>query len=193
MPHRDRSLDAIRDDAVGALRALVHPDADADLTRLRRRAASALVEARGHFVTRNGTLDWSGRSHAYHAFVGDLFSEANIPRELTPTIQASLRYHTGNLVRESVAEDDLAVAGFHRTATPRERSAERRRRRSETVALVESGGPLSGDDVLRALTLAQSVLTRLDTHAIRALPARERRDATVALRHLADRAAELSD
>lgn len=192
MPHRDRALDAIRDDAVGALRQLAHPGPDADLTRLRRAAASALVEARGHFVTRDGTVDWSGRSHAYHAFVGELFSEAGIPRDLTPTLQASLRYHTGNLVRESVGADDLTAAGFQSSSTPRERAAERRRRRGEVVGLVESGGPLDGEDVLRALTLTQSVLARIDVRTVRALPARQRREAALALQRVAHRATELS-
>ncbi|WP_454051457.1 hypothetical protein [Cellulomonas sp. Marseille-Q8402] len=192
MPRRDRSFDAIREDAVEALRSLAHPEPEVDVTRSRRRAAAALVEARGHFVTRDGTVDWSGRSHAYHAFVGELFSEANVPRELAPTIQASLRYHTGNLVRESVAEADLSAAGFQSRATPRERSAERRRRRGEAITLLESGGPLADDQVLRALALTLSVLNRLDARTLRALPPPDRDEAVTSLRQLARRAADLS-
>jgi hypothetical protein len=192
MPHRDRSLEAIREDAVGALRALVRPEPDADLTRLRREAAGALVEARGHFVTRDGTVDWSGRSHAYHAFASEVFSEANIPRELAPTIQASIRYHTGNVVRATVDESELTAAGFQSRSTPRERAAERRRLRGESIALLESGGPLQGEQVLRALQLTQTVLSRIEPRAMRGLPAHQRREAVAALRLLASTAASLS-
>ncbi len=191
MPHRTRPLSAIREDAVAALRALARPEPDADLTRLRREAASAMVEARGHFITRDGSADWSGRSHAYHAFAGEVFSEANVPRDLAPTVQASIRYHSGNLVREFVDAAELAAAGFQSPATPRERAAERRRRRGESLTLLESGGPLEGDDLLRALTLTQSVLSRIDARAVRALPPARRREVVAALDALARSATAL--
>lgn len=189
-----RPLSDIRADIVDTLRQLAAAPEDADnVTMLRRATAAAMLEARAHFITKDGSPDWSGRTYAYRELTREVFSEAGISREDAPTIQASIRYHSGNLIRQHVPEDELATAGFALQESPRQRSAARRAERSESIRLVESGGPLDGEDLARAVLLAHSVLARVRRDAVRSLPAATRLEVEDGLRALAVQAARLSE
>ncbi|MBE7702314.1 hypothetical protein H9623_18645 [Oerskovia sp. Sa1BUA8] len=188
-----RPLSQVRADAVASLvRLVTAPDDASDGTFLRREVAARMIEARAHFITKDGRPDWSGRTYAYREFTREVFSDAGISREDAPTIQAAIRYHSGNLVRKVVPEEDLASAGFTLQESPRERSATRRAERSEATRLVESGGPLEGDDLARAVLLAASVLARASRGSVLGLPAVSRQDVEENLRSLSSRAAHLA-
>ncbi|WP_144722253.1 hypothetical protein [Cellulosimicrobium sp. TH-20] len=180
-----RPLAIVRADIVKALRALAHPEEGVDVTSLRRAAARALIEARAHFIKSDGNVDWSGRTFAYREFSREVFQEAGISRDEAPTIQAAIRYHSGNLIREVVPEDELVSAGFALQESPRERSAHRRAERTDDIRLLESGAPLEGEELVRALLLASSVTARASSEALRRLPAKTRREATDVLARIA--------
>lgn len=187
-----RPLPIIRDEAVALIRRVHRPAASDNLAHLRRQAARALVEARQHFVTAEGLPDWSGRTGAYHDFAADVYAAAGVPRAEAATLQASMRYHVGNIVRETLAAEDQRAAGLASPASPRERAAARRVRRSATIDLLASGAPLAGPDIPRALSVVGVTLARLSPEALAALPAEDAEEARRALRHLAATAGRLA-
>ena len=68
-----RPLSVIRDDAIASLRRFATTD-PADRTPILREVAVALVDAREHFFTSDGSTDWRGRTYAYRRFVGEVFA-----------------------------------------------------------------------------------------------------------------------
>lgn len=173
MTHDESPVEALLAQAIEALRsAQTLPPTERGGAR--RRAAEAIVSAREYFYTSDGRPDWSGRTRAYRDFIAEVYSNAGVTRDDLASEQAAVRYHVGNVVRERVSDADLEDAGY-RVASPRQRSIDRRTARSELLAQV-SGGPLTtGEDILRAATLAHSLLARITATAARALPIAERR------------------
>jgi hypothetical protein len=143
-----------------------------------RDVATAFVEARQHFFTKDGDPDWLGRTYTYRTWVGDTMTLANIPREDVSSLQASIRYHTGNVLRDGrLDEETLADLGL-RSESPRERSLEKRSAHSATLSIFGGGGAAitDGDELLSALRMVEGALRRVDLVAVGALPAGKRTD-----------------
>ncbi|MEU1200129.1 hypothetical protein ABZ446_28440 [Streptomyces sp. NPDC005813] len=51
--------------------------------------------------------DWLGRTQPYRQEVAEMYREANIPPDSMDNIQASVRYHIGNQLREVLPDDEL--------------------------------------------------------------------------------------
>lgn len=171
----------IQDDAVRALRRyLAHHDTE-DL----RAVATRFVEAREHFYTKEGEPDWTGRTYAYRRWVREVMTSANTPPESLATVQAAIRYHVGNILRDRLDAEALAVLGL-RPESPRERSVEKRAAITEQLAIFSGGAEIThADEVLGAITAIDAAVRRIK---LSELSPSERRSALDALgdvtRHL---------
>lgn len=156
-----KPLNDLQKTAVEALRGYTTAD-EGDRTRRLRDTAEAFVGAREHFFTRDGDPDWLGRSFAYRSWIRETMALAGITGADLSTIQAAIRYHTGNVLRNRLDPDTLEDLGL-RSAGPRERSAEQRERVNASLSLFAGGQALSDPaDVMTALRTIESTLRRVD-------------------------------
>lgn len=102
-----------------------------------REIAAAVLEARQRF-TYDDHPDWRGRSYDYRRWMADTYAAAGIPLDDQRTIQGSIRYHVGNLLRERVDPDELTAAGLEPTS-PAERMAAAREQVASAMADLRSG------------------------------------------------------
>jgi len=158
-------------------------------TDLLKEVAEIILELRRSYTLEDGRADWSGRSPAYRAAVARIYKEGGVPRDRYDTVQAAVRYHLGNLLRERVPVDELEAVGLSSIA-PRERI---NRTRDVVAALAADGSVASiTGDPLRLVTHAEALLDFVDPARLLALKGKERIAARHALHHLAARAAELA-
>lgn len=163
--------------------------ADTERTDLLRGVARNFVDARAHFFNRDGEPDWTGRTHAYRAWVREVMSRAHVPGDEVTTLQAAIRYHSGNVLRERLGDEVIADLGL-RKESPRERSVEKRERTSETLGIFGAGGEIASLAEINLLcTLAGRALARVNTAG---LSRSERQKAREALSELAERASALA-
>jgi hypothetical protein len=163
--------------------------ADTERTELLRDTARLFIDARAHFFTREGEPDWKGRTYAYRTWVREIMSAAHVPGEEITSLQAAIRYHSGNLLRDRLGDDAIADLGL-RKESPRERSVEKRERTSETLNLFGAGGEISSPAEIALLcTLSERALARVN---VAALSAEEREEAREAFLRLAKKATALS-
>lgn len=157
-------------------------------TDLLRLAAEKIVNLRQHFTLADGRVDWSGRSPKYRALMQEIYARAHVPADRYDTVQAALRYHVGNLLRETADKDDLASVGLTAVA-PRERLA---RNRAVVAAIAETGkvGDITSDP-LRLITYAEALLDHVAPASLEALQGAERGAARHALEGLSGRVEEL--
>jgi hypothetical protein len=93
---------------------------DETKTDVLKALAKVVVALRSHFRTTEGDVDWSGRSWDYRQTVSAMYEASGIPPDSESNIQASLRYHVGNPLREVVPAEQLESAGLL-TKSPKER------------------------------------------------------------------------
>lgn len=165
---------------------------DTARTDLLREAARQFVDAREHFYTKEGDPDWLGRTHAYRLWVREVMSEAHVPGEEVTSLQAAIRYHSGNMLRDRLDDDTLDALGLKKSS-PRERSVEKRERTSSTLNLFGGGAEISDpEDIVRACALIEAALKRVNAATVAGLPAKERRATRAALLRVAERAEALA-
>lgn len=185
------TLPDIQKDAVDAIHRSLSAS-DAERTALLREGARLFIDARAHFFTREGEPDWLGRTYAYRTWVREVMSAAHVPAEDVTSLQAAIRYHSGNLLRDRLDEDLLEDLGL-RKKSPRERSVEKRERTSGTLNIFSGGAELATvEEITQLCTLAERALVRVNAATIAKFPAKDRKAAREALARLAERANELS-
>lgn len=110
------------DDLTSAGTGLIHylDKLEADATDVRRALAGVIVALRRHYRTNDGDVDWAGRSWEYRQAVTSMYQSAGIRPDSESKVQASLRYHVGNLLREVAPPQQLAAVGLL-TNSPKER------------------------------------------------------------------------
>lgn len=161
-------------------------------TELLREAAKNFIDARAHFFTREGDPDWLGRTYAYRTWVREVMGAAHVPGDEVSSLQAAIRYHSGNLLRDRLNEEQISQLGL-RVESPKQRSVEKRERTSETLNLFGGGAELTTlNEILQLSTLTERALARVNAAAIADLPAKERKAARAALRRVAELAEELA-
>lgn len=167
--------------AVDALRAYKSGPESEKTTNLRT-VATAFFDAREHFFTPSGEPDWLGRTHAYRLWVRETMGQASIQADELTTVQAAIRYHVGNIVRERMDSDTLKSLGL-RDASPRERSVEKRGRSSEVLAIFGSGGQAIADaaEIIVAARLIEGAFARVDLEAVAGLDAESKKRVREAL------------
>lgn len=165
---------------------------DAERTDLLRDVARLFISAREHFFTREGEPDWLGRTYAYRTWVRTVMTEAHVPGDEVTTLQAAIRYHSGNVLRDRLDESAIADLGL-RKESPRERSVEKRERSSGTLNIFGGGAELAtAEEIIQLCTLTGRALARVNASSIAKLPAKDRKAAREALTALAERASELA-
>lgn len=78
---------------------------------LMRQLAREVVELRSLF-TWEGMADWAGRSQEYRNTIYQAYRSAGIPSDAIDGLQANLRYHVGNVVREIAPTNELEKLGM---------------------------------------------------------------------------------
>lgn len=154
--------------------------------------ARVVVELRAHFTLQDGTTDWDGRSHGYREAIARVYRDAGIPADSLSTIQASIRYHVSNVLREVAPPEELEDKGL-RKETARERVKETRDR---TMALARATLALGGSgsaraDVSRLIIGAEALLGRVEDAALDDVPPERLAELAEVLEALAGRISEL--
>jgi hypothetical protein len=125
-----------------------------------RQAAEAIVEARGHFHTRDGTTDVGGRSWEYRQFLAAAYDAAGIPKERRAGIQAAIRYHVSPVLRE-MYPDDIEDLGMRREAI-QDVSRDKRKRDRDILALFVGGGEVTDPhDISEIANTARYAVSRI--------------------------------
>jgi len=172
---------ALADQATEILRAYLR---DHRTDRLRD-LAKIVVELRGSHTLEDGRADWSGRSPVYRQTMADIYARAKVPADNLDTVQAALRYHVGNLLRESASGDDLEAVGLSKIA-PRQRLATRRQ-----AVQAQAAAAAPRQDIARLTAYAQALLDFVDPSAIPGLAPERAVAARLALEAVRERAEEL--
>jgi hypothetical protein len=141
-----------------------------------REVAELLVPAREYFFTKEGRADWTGRSFAYRRWVRETMTLAGVLAEDVQRVTASLRYHSGNVLRERLTPEELESYGLL-VETPTERGqASVQRGRNIAAVFTRGGEALSDvDSIVHVAEGAIAALGRVTPDAVRALPAKDRR------------------
>lgn len=176
--------------AIDGMRAYVET-AEGDRTIAIRQIATALVDGREHFYTKDGDVDWTGRTYAYRMWVRDVTAEANVPPEQRTTLQGAVRYHTGTMLRARLSAEQIEALGL-RSESPRERSIERRDAASKTLSLFGSGGGeiRAAEDILAVIATVEATLRRIPSDAAATLDSSTRAGVRQALARSAERFAQ---
>lgn len=176
--------------AVRALRRYLIDGKTEDL----REVAENFVDAREHFFNKDGSPDWLGRTYAYRRWVRETTTMSNVPASELSTVQAAIRYHAGNVLREKLTADQIDDLGL-KPESPRERSVVKRAAQSEILSVFGSGGPeiTNTDEILNVAEMIQHALDRVSGEALSLMGAEGRRKARRALRAIADRADDLAE
>lgn len=166
------TLDRLTDQATEAIRRVAQADGTDDYTPAAREAAEVLVDARGLFTAPDGRPDWRGRSWDYRQWVGGLYGPAGVPPAEAQRIQAAIRYHVSNVLRDRLDAEELQEVGLQPESARNRAGAQR----AENAAILRAvtGTGLAERDVLLALTAAENLLERLDRDDVEDLPARRR-------------------
>lgn len=184
-PRPRATLAELQTAATAALRRYLEKRETVDL----KIVASRFIDAREHFYTREGEPDWLGRTYAYRRWVREVMSDAHVPGDDLSTVQAAVRYHSGNILRERLDAATLADLGL-RSESPRERSIEKRERYSETLSLFAGGARIeSAEEIQAAVAMMDAALRRI---SLASLAPKERRAAAGALRTLCKHAEEVA-
>ncbi|UVK63547.1 hypothetical protein SEA_JANEEMI_27 [Arthrobacter phage Janeemi] len=182
------TLPSIQKSAINAIHASLSAT-DNERTDLLRDAARLFIDARAHFFTREGEPDWLGRTYAYRTWVREVMSAARVPGDTITSLQAAIRYHSGNILRDRLGDEEIADLGL-RKESPKQRSVEKRERTSGTLNLFGAGGEITDpDEIAQLCTLAERALGRVN---VANLSAEARKATREALQRLAEKASSLA-
>lgn len=106
-------------------------------TAVLRELAEVVVNIRSQFRTEDGSIDWQGHSWEYRQTIGTMYEKAGVPPDSVSNIQASVRYHVGNRLREVVDTTELEQAGLKKTS-PRERMLQARNEANAILHALEA-------------------------------------------------------
>lgn len=146
-------------------------------TDILKQVASLIVDLRALHTLDDGRVDWSGRSPGYRAAMNEIYRGAGVTADKADTVQAALRYHVGNLLRDRASDEALEEVGLT-SITPKARLARQR----EVVAALATTGSVAEvlNDPLRLLAHAEVLLDYIEPADLRGLRGKER----VAARHV---------
>lgn len=177
---------------VGAQLVRAYAQVEETQTEILRRLALVVVKLRSYYRTGDGAVDWAGRSWDYRQTVERMYSEAGVPPDSAANVQAALRYHVGNALRELVEPEELASAGLLPTS-PRQRLQAAREEAQAVLEMVsrEQDLPPTRTRALVVLRAASRALDALQEDVERLADEEERAAVWAALGELADRLAQL--
>jgi hypothetical protein len=187
------SLNDIQIAAINSLRNYMK-GAEGEKTAHLRAVAAAFVDSREHFFTPQGEPDWLGRTHAYRTWVRETMRLADVQQADLTTVQAAIRYHIGNIVRERMDADTIEGLGL-RSSSPKQRSVEKRGRNSEVLSIFGNGGQelVAADEILVAVGMMEAALARVSAEAVAAMDAKTRKTIRASLEGVESRLHELAE
>lgn len=149
-------LDLISQRAAALLRRIraLPPEERAPLYR---ELSGVLVEARGCFLKSDGRPDWRGATYPYRQWLRAVYDAAHVPKAELASMQSTLRYHIGAVIRDRLDSKTLAEYGFQEHS-PREKSNEWHRNKTAALSALTSRDLAGG--ALMALTAAHTVLAK---------------------------------
>ena len=150
-----------------------------------RQLAEIVVRLRGEHTLEDGRKDWAGRSPAYRQSMADLYTRARVPEAKLDTVQAALRYHVGNLLRERAKGEELAAVGLS-TVAPKQRLATAR-----LASQAQKRMSAPPQDVAKLAAYSQALVEHIDEDAIPELEPERAVAARIALEAVQSRAAQL--
>ena len=115
-------LDSLSTSAVALVRQWDR--SEVSRTQTLRDLAEVVMALRSRFAHR-GLPDWAGRSWEYRSHMTAIYEAAQVPHASQVAIQSSLRYHVGNLLRDTLPASDLEAVGL-KTESPKDRVADHR-------------------------------------------------------------------
>lgn len=126
-----------------------------------KQAARVVVEAReNHFLASTGIPDYAGRSYAWRQWYGNILSEVTQDHDVKAKLTARMRFHVGNVLRETLTDEQLQDAGLKKIA-PKQRSNEDYYRRSGLYRLMQSNKPLTSEEVDDLIGAVADIMERL--------------------------------
>lgn len=144
---RQKHRQQLADDVLQQLTSLVENEDSS--TADYRRAAEAIVKLRETFSHKD-LPDWTGRSLEYRDMIERLYRQAEIPADSgSPSTQSKLRYHIGNVVRETAPEEHLEALGLEKKGPAGRAVGRPRSRRPAELRKTRADNPL----ILSALAL----------------------------------------
>lgn len=162
-------------------------------TTLLRELARVIVELRGYFQTEDGRTDWAGRSFTYRETVARIYQDAGVPADSLEGMQSALRYHIGNVLRDHAPPQELEDLGL-KSQRPVERvkaSRERLAALARAGAALEKQGRAKDVRLIRVVSQAEVLLTKVTDAALEDLDADVVEDLVASLETTARKAQEL--
>ena len=141
--------------ATGSGLIALYAKIDESRTDVLRALAKVVVALRTRYRTPQGDTDWRGQSWEYRQAISEMYGNAGVPPDSESNIQAALRYHVGNLVREVAPPVQLEAVGLLPTS-PKDRMDTARR----TLRALADAETLHGEGRARrsqAESLSQAV------------------------------------
>ena len=149
----------LQNEAVRLVRSYVRDPEAPGRTNTLREIAYRFVALRECYATADGEPDWRGSTYAYKRAVGEIYSMAGLAREDQYRVSNAVRYHVGEVLRETLPEETLDELGL-RPAGPKARSVEKRERQRELLDAMRPGTAASIDP-LRGAASAYAVLSHI--------------------------------
>jgi hypothetical protein len=182
------SLDEIQTSAISALKR--YGDASKEeRTTILRSTAELFISAREFIFNKDGEPDRTGITGPYRQWVREIMARAGIPNDQTSSVQAAIRYHSSNIMRERFDAEELEAMGLS-PRSARDRSSDRHARESAALNVVTGSTHIAtAPDVLAASRTIAAALRRVSLEAVKGMAAPERkeiRDALTAVRDLAE-------
>lgn len=121
-------------------------------------------------------------------WVRETMNMANVQADELTTLQAAIRYHVGNIVRERMDSDTLENLGL-RAESPRERSVEKRERNTEVLTIFGNGGHeiTDANEIIVAARMMEAALARISLDEVAKMSPKARKAVREALTGVADR------
>lgn len=136
-----------------------YAEAGDERTDILRRLAAVVYQIRSRFKDSEGNRDWAGRTHDYRMTIARMYVDAAVPAEVVGAVQAALRYHVGNYLRDHLDAEELERVGLL-AASPKERIQSAR---AELSAMTDAFRvSRAGDDCLKLLTAALQCVERVE-------------------------------
>lgn len=151
-----RSNEQIINDLIEEGATLLHEahELNQGLTDTYRKLAGVIVDLRKRFPNSKGTgPDWRGTTQEYRDAAGRMYEAAGVPADSLSGMQAAIRYHIGNVLRERLTEKELLDAGLQAEG-PLERS--RRSREAASAGIPENEEEWFNDTVTTLKSIEES-------------------------------------
>lgn len=121
------------------------------LTAAYKTLAGVIVDLRKQFRNSKDTApDWAGQTQAYRDTVALMYSQSGVPQDAVSGMQAAIRYHIGNVLRDRLSADELTAAGLS-VEGPLDRSRTNNRRNQEAASSGGIDDPEWFDDTISSL------------------------------------------